>query len=67
MDLVPDSPRSRNIGGSDIHTGLTAGDDNNFFGAFAWMEPDEKRATMPAKENKEPGIGYKGWQSRLST
>jgi hypothetical protein len=50
------------VGGSDIHTGLTTPDDNNFFGAFAWMEPSATRATMTAKENKDLGIGYKGWQ-----
>jgi hypothetical protein len=50
------------VGGSDIHTGLTTGDDNNLFGAFAWMEPGEKRTTMLAKENKDLGIDYKGWQ-----
>ena len=50
------------VGGSDIHTGLTTPDDNNFFGAFAWMEPSATRATMMAKENKDLGISYKGWQ-----
>jgi hypothetical protein len=50
------------VGGSDIHTGLVAPDDNNFFGAFAWMEPGATRTTMTAKENKDLGIGYKGWQ-----
>ena len=50
------------VGGSDIHTGLTTADDNNFFGAFAWMEPDPGRATMVAKKNDDLGISYKGWQ-----
>lgn len=50
------------VGGSDIHTGLTTQNDNNFFGAFAWMEPSATRATTMAKENKELGISYKGWQ-----
>ncbi len=50
------------VGGSDIHTGLTTPDDNNFFGAFAWMEPRPERATMDAKSNQKLGIGYKGWQ-----
>ena len=50
------------VGGSDIHTGLTTQDDNNFFGAFTWMEPSATRATTLAKENKELGISYKGWQ-----
>ncbi|WP_146347391.1 DUF3604 domain-containing protein [Falsiphaeobacter marinintestinus] len=50
------------VGGSDIHTGLTTQDDDNFFGAFAWMEPSKDRATMFAKGNEELDIGYKGWQ-----
>lgn len=50
------------VGGSDIHTGLTTQDDDNFFGAFTWMEPSETRATATAKDNAELDIGYKGWQ-----
>jgi hypothetical protein len=50
------------VGGSDIHTGLTTQDDNNFFGAFTWMEPSSTRATSVAKSNEKLGISYKGWQ-----
>jgi len=50
------------VGGSDIHTGLTTNDDNNFFGAFAYFEPGPKRANTIAKENKNIGASYKGWQ-----
>jgi hypothetical protein len=50
------------VGGSDIHTGLSTSFDDNFFGAFAWMEPSPERALMVAKGNKELGISYKGWQ-----
>ena len=50
------------VGGSDIHTGLTTQQDDNFFGAFAWMEPKAERATMNAKGNVKLDIGYKGWQ-----
>ncbi|MCB1922473.1 MAG: DUF3604 domain-containing protein [Gammaproteobacteria bacterium] len=50
------------VGGSDIHTALVTNDDDNFFGAFAWMEPKPERAMMLAKENKDLGVGYKGWQ-----
>jgi len=50
------------VGGSDIHTGLTTNDDNNFFGAFAYFEPGPKRVTAVAKINKDLGISYKGWQ-----
>lgn len=50
------------VGGSDIHTGLTTQDDDNFFGAFAWMEPSATRADKIAKGNDSLGISYKGWQ-----
>ncbi|WP_299349973.1 DUF3604 domain-containing protein [uncultured Shimia sp.] len=50
------------VGGSDIHTGLTTQDDDNFFGAFTWMEPSETRANSVAKGNVKLGISYKGWQ-----
>ncbi len=50
------------VGGSDIHTGLTTQDDNNFFGAFTWMEPSSTRANSVAKGNQDLGISYKGWQ-----
>lgn len=50
------------VGGSDIHTGLTTQNDNNFFGAFTWMEPSATRATTVAKGNKKLDISYKGWQ-----
>ena len=50
------------VGGSDIHTGLSTSFDDNFFGAFTWMEPSPERALMLAKGNEELGISYKGWQ-----
>ncbi|MEP5568168.1 MAG: DUF3604 domain-containing protein, partial [Halioglobus sp.] len=50
------------VGGSDIHTGLSTSFDDNFFGAFTWMEPSPERAMKVAKGNKELGISYKGWQ-----
>jgi hypothetical protein len=50
------------VGGSDIHTGLSTSFDDNFFGAFTWMEPSPERAMKLAKGNKELGISYKGWQ-----
>ena len=49
------------VGGSDIHTGLSTNDDDNFFGAFAWMEPGPERAMKDAKQNEDLGIGYQGW------
>jgi Protein of unknown function (DUF3604) len=50
------------VGGSDIHTGLSTSFDDNFFGAFTWMEPSPERALKMAKQNKDLGISYKGWQ-----
>lgn len=50
------------VGGSDIHTGLVTNYDDNFFGAFTWMEPSAERATKVAKGNMALGISYKGWQ-----
>jgi len=50
------------VGGSDIHTGLSTSFDDNFFGAFAWMEPSPERSLNVVKSNKELGISYKGWQ-----
>ncbi|MEP4485839.1 MAG: DUF3604 domain-containing protein [Halioglobus sp.] len=50
------------VGGSDIHTGLSTSFDDNFFGAFTWMEPSPERALKVAKGNQELGISYKGWQ-----
>ncbi|MGI9363830.1 MAG: DUF3604 domain-containing protein [Rhizobiaceae bacterium] len=50
------------VGGSDIHTGLTTQDDDNFFGAFAWMEPRPGRAMEDAKVSPELNVGYKSWQ-----
>ena len=49
------------VGGSDIHTGLVTNDDDNFFGAFAWVEPSADRTMKDAKKNEALGIGYKGW------
>ncbi|MBL4880627.1 MAG: DUF3604 domain-containing protein, partial [Oleispira sp.] len=50
------------VGGGDLHTALVTQDDDNFFGAFTWMEPSEKRANAPAKYNKKLDIGYDAWR-----
>lgn len=50
------------VGGSDIHTGLSTSFDDNFFGAFTWMEPSPERAMKVAKGNEALGVSYKGWQ-----
>ncbi len=49
------------VGGSDIHTGLSINDDDNFFGAFAYQEPSKDRAMKLAKQSESLGIGYKTW------
>ncbi len=49
------------VGGSDIHTGLSTNDDDNFFGAFAYQEPSKDRAMKLAKQNEKLGIGYSTW------
>ncbi len=49
------------VGGSDIHTGLSINDDDNFFGAFAYQEPSKDRAMKLAKQSETLGIGYKTW------
>ncbi len=50
------------VGGGDLHTSLVTQDDDNFFGAFTWMEPSEKRLNLPAKYNKKLDIGYDAWR-----
>lgn len=50
------------VGGGDMHTALVTQDDDNFFGAFTWMEPNKKRANSPAKYNKKLDIGYDAWR-----
>jgi hypothetical protein len=50
------------VGGGDMHTSLVTQADDNFFGAFTWMEPNEKRINSPAKYNKKLDIGYDAWR-----
>ncbi|MCJ8294342.1 MAG: DUF3604 domain-containing protein [Colwellia sp.] len=50
------------VGGGDLHTSLVTQDDDNFFGAFAWMEPSKKRLNQPGKYNKKLDIGYDAWR-----
>lgn len=50
------------VGGGDLHTALVTQNDDNFFGAFTWMEPSEKRINAPAKYNKKLDIGYDAWR-----
>ena len=56
------------VAGSDHHTGLATEMDDNYFGAFTWMEPNKHRILgkdgkiTVAKENKKLDIGFKNWQ-----
>ncbi|MEI6894306.1 MAG: DUF3604 domain-containing protein [Colwellia sp.] len=50
------------VGGGDLHTSLVTQNDDNFFGAFAWMEPSKKRLNQPGKYNKKLDIGYDAWR-----
>jgi len=54
--------------GSDHHTGMSTGMDDNYFGAFTWAEPNKNRiisdegGVTPAKYNAKLEIGYDTWQ-----
>ena len=50
------------VGASDTHTGLTAPDNDNFFGKFTAYEPNEHRSNHLAKDNKENGVSYRSWR-----
>lgn len=50
------------VGASDTHTGLTAPDNDNFFGKFSAYEPNVHRANHVAKDNKETGVSYRSWR-----
>lgn len=50
------------IGSSDIHTGLSTPDEDNFFGKMTHYEPSKHRATALSKDNKALGLQRFGWQ-----
>ncbi len=50
------------VGGSDQHTAINTQNENNYFGAFTWMEPNKKRLSAAGKYNKKLDIGYQAWQ-----
>jgi Protein of unknown function (DUF3604) len=47
------------IGSTDSHTGLSTGDENNFFGKFSANEPNATRASQP--QNLGSSTGRFGW------
>ena len=54
--------------GSDHHTAMSTGMDDNYFGAFTWVEPNKNRIVskdgklVSAKYNAKLDIGYDTWQ-----
>ena len=52
--------------GTDIHTAMSAIEEDNFIGKYASYEPTAEvgphRASHVADQNSELGIGYKGWR-----
>ena len=53
-------------GGTDIHTAMSAIEEDNFIGKYATYEPTAEagphRSSHVADQNEELGIGYKGWR-----
>ena len=50
------------IGSSDAHTGLTAMEEDNFFGKTTPQEPSPARLTATFVENKESGVTIMDWE-----
>lgn len=48
------------VGGTDSHTGLATGDEDNFFGKFSTNEPNAKRGSRPQNLGSN-NIGRFGW------
>ncbi len=48
--------------GTDTHIGLSAVEEDNFFGKFAPAEPSPERATASGNANEELEISYGDWQ-----
>ena len=50
------------VAGSDAHTGLTALEEENFFGKTVPQEPSPKRMTEVFIDNKQTGVKVMDWQ-----
>lgn len=54
-------------GGSDAHTGLTAMEEDNFFGKTVPQEPGPKRMTSAFMSNEKSGVRVMEWQVSSSS
>jgi hypothetical protein len=50
------------ISGSDAHTGLTAMEEDNFFGKTTPQEPSPRRMTSPFIDNPKTGVKIMDWE-----
>ncbi len=54
------------VGSTDAHTGLTAVEEDNFFGKTSSSEPNPGRAAHPFVSNKTTGLTIMGWEQTAS-
>ena len=50
------------IGSTDMHTGLSAAEEENFFGKTTPQEPSPERMTAAFKDNKKSGVKVMDWE-----
>ncbi len=50
------------IGSSDAHTGLSAMEEDNFFGKTTPQEPGPERLTATFMDNKKTGVSIRDWE-----
>jgi hypothetical protein len=54
------------VGSTDAHTGLTAVEEDNFFGKTSSSEPSATRALHPFVKNPTTGAVIMGWETVAS-